>query len=187
MLLLIDNFDSFTFNLVHAFHALGVGLKVVRNSCSVDACIALQPSGLVVGPGPGDPDGAGCSLAIIEALAKKGVPTLGVCLGHQAIAQSFGGKVIRAQMPMHGKLSTIYHTGYGLFSGVPNPFSATRYHSLIACRKTIPSCLEISAETAEGEIMAIQHRFLPIYGVQFHPESIATPEGWRLFDNFLKL
>lgn len=187
MLLIIDNFDSFTFNLVQAFYSCGVQAKVMRNSVPLNECLALEPLALVIGPGPGAPHGAGNSLDLLTALSKHGLPTLGVCLGHQAIAQSFGGTVIKASVPMHGKVSIIRHNGKDLFMGVAKELYATRYHSLLVDRSHFPGCLEICAETAAGEIMGLRHRELPIFGVQFHPESILTQEGWRLLYNFLLL
>lgn len=159
----------------------------MRNSISLDRCLALKPLALVIGPGPGAPGDAGVSLELLATLALQGLPTLGVCLGHQAIAQSFGGTVVRAARPIHGKVSKIHHDGRHLFAGVTKEFSATRYHSLVVDRSNFPACLEVCAETAAGEIMALRHRELPIFGVQFHPESILTQEGWRLLHNFLLL
>lgn len=187
MLLIIDNFDSFTFNLVQAFYSCGVEAKVVRNSIHLNECFAFKPLALVIGPGPGAPSQAGVSLELLATLSRQGLPTLGVCLGHQAIAQSFGGTVGRASMPIHGKVSKIHHNSKDLFSGVADEFCATRYHSLLVDRGNFPASLEVCAETAAGEIMALRHRQLPIFGVQFHPESILTQEGWRLLNNFLLL
>ena len=186
MFLLIDNYDSFTYNLWHYLGELGAEVVVRRNDAlSVADALALKPQGIVISPGPSDPDHAGICL---ELIAKAGsVPVLGVCLGHQAIGQVFGGKVVRAPVPMHGKLSAIRHDGRGVFAGLPNPFQATRYHSLIVDRASLPAALSITAETADGIIMGVQHRERPVYGVQFHPESIASEGGHRLLKNFLAL
>lgn len=187
MLLVIDNFDSFTYNLVQYFGKLGVAMEVFRNDAiSVDEAIAMQPSRVMISPGPCAPDQAGVSSAIIEAFAGK-VPIFGVCLGHQCIGQIYGGTIIRAANLMHGKTSPIQHNGKDLFAGMPNPFAGTRYHSLVIERSSCPDCLEITAESDDGEIMGIKHRSLPIWGVQFHPESLATTEGMALLQNFLKL
>ena len=186
MILLIDNYDSFTYNLVHYLGELGAEVWVRRNDAlTADEALALAPAGIVLSPGPCDPDKAGVCLPLIAAAAKASVPLLGVCLGHQAIGQAFGGRVIRAPEPMHGKVDAMHHTGRGLFQGVPSPLTATRYHSLIVERSTLPECLEVTAETADGLIMAMQHRTLPIHGVQFHPESIASEHGHDLLRNFL--
>jgi len=186
MFLLIDNYDSFTYNLWHYLGELGAEVVVKRNDAlSVSDALALKPQGIVISPGPSDPDHAGICL---ELIAKAGrVPVLGVCLGHQAIGQAFGGKVVRAPVPMHGKLSTIRHGDAGVFSGVPNPFHATRYHSLIIERASLPSALVVTAETDDGIIMGLQHRERPVHGVQFHPESIASQGGHLLLKNFLAL
>ncbi|MDE2166626.1 MAG: aminodeoxychorismate/anthranilate synthase component II [Alphaproteobacteria bacterium] len=186
MFLLIDNYDSFTYNLWHYLGELGAEVVVKRNdTLSVSDALALKPQGIVISPGPSDPDHAGICL---ELIAKAGrVPVLGVCLGHQAIGQVFGGKVVRAQVPMHGKLSEIRHAGSGVFEGLPNPFHATRYHSLIVERASLPSVLTVTAETLDGIIMGLQHRDRPVHGVQFHPESIASEGGHRLLKNFLAL
>lgn len=187
MLLVIDNFDSFTYNLVQYFGQLGKEQRVFRNNeITPEEAIALNPEKVVISPGPCSPDEAGCSLDMIRAFAGQ-VPLLGVCLGHQSVGQYFGGKVIRANRLMHGKTSPILHNGKGIFAGIPSPFKATRYHSLIVERETLPEELEITAETAEGEIMGLQHRHLPVYGVQFHPESLATEHGLKLLENFLNL
>lgn len=187
MLLLIDNFDSFTFNLMHSFEMEGIPVNILRNSTAdLRTCQNLRPSALVIGPGPGSPAQATNSNAFIKEFAGK-IPILGVCLGHQCIGELFGGKVIRAAAPMHGKVSSIYHDERTVFQGLQQGFSATRYHSLIVASDTLPSCLEISARTIDGEIMGIRHRELPIEGVQFHPESCMTPEGSKLISNFLKL
>ncbi len=187
MLLLIDNYDSFTWNLVQYLGDLGAPVEVQRNDqLSVDQALALAPKAIVISPGPCDPDRAGICLPLIKAAAGK-IPLLGVCLGHQAIGQAFGGKVIRAPMPMHGKMDMIHHTGEDLFTNVPSPFKATRYHSLIVERQSLPDCLKITGETADGLIMALSHKTHPIFGVQFHPESIASEHGHDLLANFLSL
>lgn len=188
MLLVIDNFDSFTYNLVQYFGHLGIEQHVVRNN-EIDGpgALALKPSRILLSPGPCTPSEAGCSLELVATAAAAGIPLLGVCLGHQSIGQHFGGKVIRADNLMHGKTSPIRHEGRGIFAGLPSPFTATRYHSLIVERSSLPSCLEITAETAEGEIMGLSHREHPIWGVQFHPESIATEHGLAMLRNFLAL
>ena len=187
MLLVIDNYDSFTFNLVQYFGQLGVEQKVFRNDEITPAqALALNPDRVLLSPGPCSPKEAGVTLDIIKAFA--GVkPILGVCLGHQSIGHYFGGKVVRAGRLMHGKTSPILHKNTDVFRGMPNPFNATRYHSLLVERESFPACLEITAETAEGEIMGLRHRELPIWGVQFHPESIATQDGMKLLENFLTL
>lgn len=187
MLLVIDNYDSFTFNLVQYFGQLGVEQKVFRNDEITPAqALALNPDRVLLSPGPCSPKEAGVTLDIIKAFA--GVkPILGVCLGHQSIGHYFGGNVVRAGRLMHGKTSPILHKNTDVFRGMPNPFNATRYHSLIVERESLPACLEITAETAEGEIMGLRHRELPIWGVQFHPESIATQDGMKLLENFLTL
>jgi anthranilate synthase component 2 len=185
MLLLLDNYDSFTYNLYHYLGELGAEVVVWRNDAlSADDALALRPDGIVISPGPCDPDRAGISLNLVRAAA--GVcPLLGVCLGHQAIAQAFGGRIVRAPAIMHGKLSPIEHAGEGLFEGLPAPFMATRYHSLVAEPASLPSCLRVTARTEDGTIMGLAHETLPVYGVQFHPESIATEHGHRLLRNFL--
>ena len=184
-LLLIDNYDSFTYNLVQAFMVLGAEVLVHRNDeLTVDAALALEPTHLCISPGPGTPRDAGVSISMIEAFAGR-VPVFGVCLGHQSLVEVFGGKVVRAGRLMHGKTSMVHHDGKGVFAGLPNPFEAGRYHSLIASRDEIPAALEVTAWTAEGEIMGVRHRELPVEGVQFHPESILTPDGPRLMGNFL--
>jgi anthranilate synthase/aminodeoxychorismate synthase-like glutamine amidotransferase len=187
VLLVIDNYDSFTFNLVQYFGQLGVPMRIFRNDelTAVEA-LRLNPDRILVSPGPCTPSDAGVSLDIIKTFAGKR-PILGVCLGHQAIGQQFGGKVIRADRQMHGKLSPIRHRGTDIFSDLPSPFTATRYHSLLVERSSLPDCLEITAETAEGEIMGLRHKQFPIYGVQFHPESIATEGGMKILQNFLTL
>jgi anthranilate synthase component 2 len=186
MLLLLDNYDSFTYNLYHYLGELGQRAVVWRNDAvSVDQVLGMRPDAIVISPGPCDPDQAGISLELVRAAA--GVcPILGVCLGHQAIAQAFGGRIVRADMVMHGKLSAVEHDGQGILLGLPSPFAATRYHSLIAEPDSLPACLEVTARTADGVIMAIEHKELPIWGVQFHPESIETEHGHQLLRNFLE-
>lgn len=187
MLLVIDNYDSFTFNLVQYFGELGVEQRIFRNNeITPEEARALNPDRVVLSPGPCSPNEAGVSLAILETFAGR-VPVFGVCLGHQCIGQYFGGKVIRADRLMHGKTSPIEHDGKDLFAGLPSPFAATRYHSLLVEKATLPDVLEITAETAEGEIMGLRHRELPIWGVQFHPESLATEHGLAMLRNFLRL
>ena len=187
MLLVIDNYDSFTYNLVQYLGELGQQLRVVRNDAmSVEEIVALKPERIVISPGPCTPKEAGISVETIKRLAGS-IPILGVCLGHQSIGEAFGGEVVRAERLMHGKTSMIRHDQRTVFRDLPNPFEATRYHSLIVRRETLPSCLEISAETAEGEIMGLRHRTYPIEGVQFHPESILTRPGKDLLRNFLSL
>jgi anthranilate synthase/aminodeoxychorismate synthase-like glutamine amidotransferase len=184
-LLLIDNYDSFTYNLVQAFLVLGADVHVYRNDAmSVDEALAFAPSHLCISPGPGTPYDAGVSMDMIRAFAGR-LPVLGVCLGHQSIVEVFGGKVVRAGRLMHGKTSIIQHDGDTLFAGLPQPCEVGRYHSLIAAPETLPPELEVSARTAEGEIMAVRHRSLMVEGVQFHPESILTPDGPALMKNFL--
>lgn len=188
MLLLIDNYDSFTYNLVHYLGELGAEVEVRRNDAlTVEEALALRPDGIVLSPGPCDPDKAGICLPLIAAAAEHLVPLFGVCLGHQAIGQAFGGRVIRAPVPMHGKVDTMHHDGQGVLRGLPSPFRATRYHSLIVERDTLPDCLEVTGWTEDGLIMAMQHRDLPIHGVQFHPESIESEHGHAILDNFLSL
>ncbi len=187
MFLLIDNYDSFTYNLVHYLGELGAELRVVRNDAlTVDEAMALAPEGIVLSPGPCDPDKAGICLGLIAAAAGR-IPLLGVCLGHQAIGQAFGGKVVRAPAPVHGKTWQMHHNGQGLFEGLPSPFLATRYHSLVVERASPPDCLETTAWTDDGLIMALRHRSQPIHGVQFHPESIASEHGHKMLGNFLAL
>jgi anthranilate synthase/aminodeoxychorismate synthase-like glutamine amidotransferase len=187
MVLVIDNYDSFTYNLVQYLGELGQDVRVFRNDAiTVDEIEALGPDRIVISPGPCTPKEAGVSVETITRLAGK-IPILGVCLGHQSIGEAFGGEVVRAERLMHGKTSMIRHDGRTIFRNLPNPFEATRYHSLIVRRSTLPSCLEVSAETAEGEIMALRHRSLPVEGVQFHPESILTRPGMDLLRNFLAL
>lgn len=185
MILMIDNYDSFTFNLVQYLGELGETLEVKRNDAiSIQDIQELGPNFLMVSPGPCSPNEAGISLRAIEEFAGK-IPIFGVCLGHQSIAQVFGGDVVQAERLMHGKTSLMYHDGKTIFEGLPNPFPATRYHSLIVKRETLPECFEISAWTKEGEIMAIRHKDLPVEGVQFHPESIMTTAGKQLLQNFV--
>ena len=187
MLLVIDNFDSFTYNLVQYFGQLGVKQKVYRNNAiTVEEALELNPDRVMISPGPCSPNEAGVSLEMIAAFAGK-KPLLGVCLGHQGIGQHFGGKIVRAERLMHGKTSPIKHHNTDIFKDLPNPMEATRYHSLIVERSSFPDCLEITAETEAGEIMGLAHKELPIWGVQFHPESLATQEGIKLLENFLKL
>ncbi len=188
MLLVIDNYDSFTFNLVQYLGEMGVDMEVHRNDeISVDRALALGPERVLISPGPCSPREAGLSNHLIEAFAARKVPILGVCLGHQCIAHTFGAKVVVNYRMMHGKTSPIFHDGRDLFEGMPNPFLATRYHSLVARRDTIPPELEITAWTAEDEIMGLRHRELPIWGVQFHPESILTENGRQILRNFLRI
>ena len=187
MILVLDNYDSFTYNLVQYFGELGADLRVVRNDqITVDEIEKLAPERIVVSPGPCTPSEAGISSEVIKTFGGR-VPVLGVCLGHQCIGEVYGGQVVRADRLMHGKTSPILHTGRGVFQDLPSPFEATRYHSLIVKRDTLPDVLEITAETAEGEIMGLQHKTLPVHGVQFHPESILTTEGKQLLKNFLEL
>ncbi|GIX11257.1 aminodeoxychorismate/anthranilate synthase component II [Elioraea sp.] len=187
MLLLIDNYDSFTFNLFHFLGDLGAETEVVRNDAiTVAEALARRPEAIVLSPGPCDPDRAGICLELIAAAAGK-VPILGVCLGHQAIGQAFGGKVVRAPAPWHGKVDSIRHRGSDIFADIPSPFRATRYHSLVVDRDTMPEVLEPTALNEEGLVMGLRHRTLPVFGVQFHPESIASEHGHRLLGNFLAL
>lgn len=187
MLLIVDNYDSFTFNLVHYFQELGATTRVMRNDAmSADEALALGASGIVLSPGPCDPDRAGICLGLIEK-APATLPILGVCLGHQAIGQAFGGAVVSAMEIMHGKTSSIEHDGTGVFSGLANPFTATRYHSLAVRPDNVPDALRVTAKTQDGEIMGLSHRERPIHGVQFHPESIASEHGHDLLANFLSM
>jgi len=187
VLLVIDNYDSFTYNLVQYFGQLGVTQKIYRNDQITPAeALALNPDRVLISPGPCSPTEAGVSLDMIKAFAGK-KPIFGVCLGHQSVGHYFGGKVIRADRLMHGKVSPILHNGKDLFKGMPNGFNATRYHSLLVEKSTFPDCLEITAEAAEGEVMGLRHKTLPIWGVQFHPESIATENGMKILENFLTL
>jgi anthranilate synthase/aminodeoxychorismate synthase-like glutamine amidotransferase len=185
MLLILDNYDSFTYNLVQYFGELGAEMKIFRNDAiTVEEVKALQPARICVSPGPCTPNEAGISMDLIRELGPT-TPILGVCLGHQSIGQVYGGDVVRADRLMHGKTSLIHHSGKSVFRSLPNPFEATRYHSLIVKRETLPDCLEITAWTEEGEIMGLAHREHPVHGVQFHPESILTRDGKRLLENFL--
>ncbi len=187
MLLLIDNYDSFTYNLVHYLGELDAEVVVRRNDAlNVQEAMAMKPAGILLSPGPCDPDQAGICLALTEAAAETKTPLMGVCLGHQTIGQVFGGKVVRCHEIVHGKMGAIHHTGTGVFSGLPSPFDATRYHSLVVDRESLPECLEITAELEDGTIMGLQHRELPLHGVQFHPESIASEHGHALLKNFLQ-
>ncbi|MCX6866654.1 MAG: aminodeoxychorismate/anthranilate synthase component II [Verrucomicrobia bacterium] len=187
MLLILDNYDSFTYNLVQYFGELGAEMRIFRNDViTVDEIKALKPARICISPGPRTPNEAGISCALIRELGPT-IPILGVCLGHQAIGQVYGGDVVRADRLMHGKTSPIHHSGKGLFAGLPNPFEATRYHSLIVKRETLPDCLEITAWTEEDEIMGLMHKQHPVHGVQFHPESILTPEGKHMLGNFLNM
>jgi anthranilate synthase/aminodeoxychorismate synthase-like glutamine amidotransferase len=186
-MLLIDNYDSFTYNLVQAFAAHGADVMVYRNDAiSVDEALALEPTHLVISPGPGRPEDAGLSLAMIGAFAGR-VPVLGVCLGHQSIVQQQGGEIVRAERLMHGKTSLVRHDGESIFEGLSNPFEVGRYHSLCAEQETLPDSLLVTAETDRGEIMGVRHKTQPIEGVQFHPESVLTPEGDRLMVNFMRM
>ncbi len=188
MFLLIDNYDSFVYNLRHFLGELGAEFAVHRNAALTgEQAVALKPEGIVISPGPCDPDRAGNCLDIMRAAAEAKVPLLGVCLGHQCIGQHFGGRIIRAPAPMHGKLSRMKHNGTGVMKGLPNPFEATRYHSLTVELASLPDCLEVNAETEDGVIMGFRHRELAIHGVQFHPESIASQEGHNLLGNFLSM
>jgi anthranilate synthase component II len=187
MIVLIDNYDSFTFNLVHYFGGLGAEVTVHRNDkISVEAVMTADPDAIVLSPGPRTPDDAGVCLALI-ARAAETIPILGVCLGHQAIGQAFGGRIVRAPVPVHGKLSEVTHCGRGLFHGINGPFKATRYHSLVVDRATLPPALSVSAETSDRLVMALAHATLPVHGVQFHPESIASEHGHLMLKNFLTL
>ncbi len=186
-MLLIDNYDSFTYNLVQAFAAHGADVMVYRNDVlSVEGALALEPTHLVISPGPGRPDDAGNSLDMIAAFQNK-VPVFGVCLGHQCLVQHFGGNIVRAERLMHGKTSMAKHDGKSLFAGLPEPFEVGRYHSLCAEQGSLPNELELTAETERGEIMGVRHKTLPLEGVQFHPESVLTPEGDKLMANFMRM
>lgn len=186
MLLLIDNYDSFTYNLVHYLGELGAEVVVKRNDAlDVQEAMAMRPEAIMLSPGPCDPAQAGICLALVHAAAEVKMPLMGVCLGHQAIGEAFGGNVVRCHEIVHGKMGAMHHTGKGLFTGLPSPFEATRYHSLVVDRATLPDCLEITAELEDGTIMGLQHRDLPIHGVQFHPESIRSEHGHQLLQNFL--
>lgn len=186
MLLLIDNYDSFTYNLVHYLGELGAEVLVKRNDAlDVQAAMALNPSAILLSPGPCDPDQAGICLALTEAAAETKIPLMGVCLGHQTIGQAFGGTVVRAGDIVHGKMGTMHNDGTGVFTDLPSPFEATRYHSLIVERDSLPDCLEVNAWLEDGTIMGLKHKELPIHGVQFHPESIKSEHGHQLLQNFL--
>lgn len=188
MLLLIDNYDSFTYNLVHYLGELGVEVVVRRNDAiDVQEAMAMNPAGIMLSPGPCDPAQAGICLALTTAAARTQTPLIGVCLGHQTIGEAFGGRVVRAGEIVHGKMGTMHHTGKGLFAELPTPFEATRYHSLIVDRETLPDCLEITATLEDGMIMGLQHKTLPIHGVQFHPESIKSEHGHKLLQNFIDI
>lgn len=187
MLIIIDNYDSFTYNLVHFLGELGADSRVFRNDAVTPLdVLALGPTGIVLSPGPCDPDRAGICLELVEKAAGS-VPVLGVCLGHQSVGQAFGGSIVRASKVMHGKLSVIRNDGTGVFAGLPSEFQATRYHSLIIDRASVPACLRVTAETDDGVVMGISHKDLPVHGVQFHPESIASEHGHALLANFLRL
>jgi anthranilate synthase/aminodeoxychorismate synthase-like glutamine amidotransferase len=187
MVLVIDNYDSFTYNLVQYLGELGAEVQVVRNDAlTVEEVLRLAPERIVLSPGPCTPNEAGICVPLIRAAAGK-VPLLGVCLGHQAIGAAFGGEIVRARRPMHGKTSLVHHTGVGVFRGLPNPLRVIRYHSLVIRRESLPAELEITAETDEGEIMGVRHRHYPVEGVQFHPESIMSEAGMELLRNFLSL
>jgi anthranilate synthase component II len=186
-ILLIDNYDSFTYNLVHYLSALGAQVEVVRNDAlSVTDIMGKKPHGIVISPGPASPNEAGICLDLITA-NQGAIPLLGVCLGHQSIGQAYGGNVVRAASVMHGKTSLMTHTNQGIFKGIPSPFTATRYHSLIIERATLPECLNVTAETEDGTIMGVEHRAQRVFGVQFHPESIASEHGHAMLKNFLEV
>ncbi len=188
MFLLIDNYDSFTYNLVHFLGELGIEVEVRRNDVvSVDEALALKPEAIVISPGPGVPERAGICLDLVARAGERQLPVLGVCLGHQVIGQAFGGKIIRAPEPMHGKVDDVRHNGTDVFQGLPNPLVATRYHSLVVAAQTLPDVLAVTAQTADGLIMGLAHKELPVHGVQFHPESIATVAGHNLLANFIEL
>lgn len=187
MFLLIDNYDSFTFNLVHYLGELGTKTHVVRNDVlSVDEALAMSADGIVISPGPGEPNSAGITKDLIKATQGQ-IPVLGVCLGHQAIGEVFGGSIVRAPKVMHGKISDIHHVSKGLFQNLPSPFKATRYHSLVVSRDNFPDCLEVTATSDDGLIMGLQHKSWPLHAVQFHPESIASEHGHKLLANFIAL
>lgn len=187
MLLLIDNYDSFTYNLVHYLGELGADVVVKRNDAiDVQEAMSMRPDAIMLSPGPCDPSQAGICLAMVHAAAETKTPLIGVCLGHQAIGEAFGGKVVRCHEIVHGKMGKMHHNGKGLFADLPSPFEATRYHSLIVERESLPDCLQISAELEDGTIMGLQHKTLPIHGVQFHPESIRSEYGHQMLENFLK-
>lgn len=185
-ILLLDNYDSFTYNLMHYLGELRAEVQVHRNDAiSVADIVRMNPNGIVISPGPGTPDESGICLELIKAVAGN-IPLLGVCLGHQAIGQAFGGNVVRAPSPMHGKVSDVFHQGKGVFASLPSPFKATRYHSLIVEKASLPACLSVTAETGDGIIMGLQHNEFNVHGVQFHPESIASEHGHAILANFLK-
>lgn len=186
MLLLIDNYDSFTYNLVHYLGELGTEVKVVRNDAlTVQGAMGLNPAGILLSPGPCDPDQAGICLPLTLAAAETKMPLMGVCLGHQTLGQAFGGTVVRHTEIVHGKMGVMHHNGKGMFAGLPSPFEATRYHSLVVDKNTIPDCLEVTAWLEDGTVMGLSHRELPMHGVQFHPESIASEHGHALLKNFV--
>lgn len=188
MFLIVDNYDSFVYNLVQFLGELGISSDVHRNDAiKATNALTLVPEAIVISPGPGVPDHAGMCLELVQEAANTGIPVLGVCLGHQVLGQAFGGKVVRAPEPMHGKMSDIHHTNSGVFKGLPNPFSATRYHSLVVERSNLPEVFEITAETSDGLIMGLQHKKFPFHGVQFHPESITSAAGHDLLSNFIVL
>ncbi len=187
MYLLIDNYDSFTYNLLHYMGELGAEVEVRRNDALTPAeAVAMNPDGIVISPGPCDPDRAGICLDLVSEAAGK-LPILGVCLGHQCIGQAFGGRIVRAPQPMHGKVSLINHRGGALFADIPSPFTATRYHSLTVAAEGFPDCLEVTAESDDGVIQGLAHKTLPVFGVQFHPESIASEHGHTLLGNFMEI
>ncbi|WP_370228301.1 aminodeoxychorismate/anthranilate synthase component II [Cognatishimia sp.] len=188
MLLLIDNYDSFTYNLVHYLGELGADVQVWRNDAiNTQEAMAMKPAGILLSPGPCTPNEAGICLSLVEAAAETKTPLMGVCLGHQSIGQAFGGNVVRCHDIVHGKMGKMHHAGKGVFAGLPTPFDATRYHSLVVERETLPESLEITAELEDGTIMGLRHKELPIEGVQFHPESIASEHGHALLQNFLDM
>jgi anthranilate synthase component II len=188
LILVLDNYDSFTWNLVHYLREIGAEVRVERNDALTAAeALAGRPDAVLISPGPGAPDEAGISLALVAACAEAGLPLLGVCLGHQAIGRHFGGEVVRAPAAMHGKVSAIDHDGSGVFAGLPSPFDATRYHSLCVAPASIPACLTVNARAGDGTVQGLRHESLPIHGVQFHPESIASEHGHVLLANFLTL
>jgi len=186
MIAMIDNYDSFTYNLVQYLAELGAEVRVFRNDeISIEGLLARSPSHVVISPGPGTPDDAGITLGLIDKIAGR-IPLLGVCLGHQAIGQAFGGRVVRARQVMHGKVSRIRHDSKGVFASLPEEFTATRYHSLVVERESLPDCLTVTAQSEDGEIMGLRHRELPVEGVQFHPEALLTEHGHRMLQNFLE-
>ena len=188
VLLLIDNYDSFTYNLVHYLGELGAEVVVRRNDAlTAQGALAMNPAGILLSPGPCDPDQAGICIDVTRAAAEAGIPLLGVCLGHQTLGQVFGGKVVRAREIVHGKMGRVQHDGSGVFAGLPSPFEATRYHSLVVARDSLPVTLRITAELEDGTIMGLQHRELPLHGVQFHPESIRSAHGHALLQNFVDM